>query len=378
MSGANPLPFVPFDLERWQSVWEHRVRFNLSESGVHPLSTEELLGLSGGSLDQLAGLGLGYPQGNGSDTLRDCLAALYPGATRDQVLVTVGSAEANFVACWALLERGDRVAIVSPAYRQTWGLARNTGATITEITLDPERDWEPDPGQIERAIVPGTKLVIVTNPNNPTGRVLSPGAREAILARVRSAGAWLLADEVYQGAERNGQTTPSFWGGYEKALITNGLSKAYGLPGLRIGWIVGPAAMIEALWQRHDYAVIGPGTMSDFLAIQALRARDQILARTRGILNTNYPILDTWLRRFGELFSWRTPDAGAICFVRYRHSLGALDLVERVRAEHNILLVPGEHFGMPNHLRLGFGNEPRQLEQALADLGNAFEKLLTD
>lgn len=372
------MSFIPFDLERWQSVWEHRVRFNLSESGVHPLSTTDLLGLSGGSLDELARLRLGYPQGNGSDTLRDCLAALYPGATREQVLVTVGSAEANFVACWELLERGDRVAIVSPAYRQTWGLARNTGATIAEITLTAERDWEPDPAEIERAIVPGTKLVIVTNPNNPTGRALSAGARDAILARVRATGAWLLADEVYQGAERNGRTTPSFWGSYEKTLITNGLSKAYGLPGLRIGWIVGPGAMIEALWQRHDYAVIGPSTMSDFLAIQALRARDRILARTRGILNSNYPILEAWLRQFGELFSWRAPDAGAICFVRYRHSLGALDLVERVRAEHNILLVPGEHFGMPNHLRLGFGNETKQLEKALGELRNAFEKLLTD
>lgn len=372
------MSFIPFALERWQSVWEHRVRFNLSESGVHPLSAAELLGLSGGSLDELARLGLGYPQGNGTDELRERIAALYPGATRDQVLVTVGSAEANFVACWALLERGDRVAIVSPAYRQTWGLAQNTGAAIAEITLEAERDWEPNPDEIERAIVRGTKLVIVTNPNNPTGRVLPAGARDAILARVRATGAWLLADEVYQGAERNGRTTPSFWGSYDKTLITNGLSKAYGLPGLRIGWIVGPADMIEALWHRHDYTVIGPSKMSDFLGIQALRARDHIFRRTRGILNHNYPILEAWLKRFGELFSWRAPDAGAICFTRYHHRLGALDLVERLRAEHNILLVPGEHFGMPNYLRIGFGNETKQLEHALDELGKAFQKLISD
>lgn len=372
------MSFIPFALERWQSVWEHRVRFNLSESGVHPLSAAELLNLSGGNLDQLTRLRLGYPQGNGSDQLRERIAALYPGASPDQVLITVGSAEANFIVCWALLRKGDRTAIVAPTYMQTWGLAENTGAPVVPIRLAAERGWEPDLEEIEHAIAPGTRLVIVTNPNNPTGRVLSSGARDAIVARARATGAWLLADEVYQGAELNSRTTPSFWGSYDRLLITNGLSKAYGLPGLRIGWVVGPADMIESLWQRHDYTVIGPSTISDLLAIQALGARDAILRRTRTILNTNYPILDAWLRRFGDLFTWQPPEAGAICFVRYRNRLSALDLVEQVRARHSILLVPGEHFGMPQHLRIGYGNETAELQAALGELGKALESLLTD
>ena len=166
------MTFVPFELERWQSAWETRVRVNLSESGVHPLSIEELLALSGGDARALARLPLGYSQSNGTDELRVAISALYAGAAQDQVLVTVGSAEANFVACWALIEPGDRVVIQVPTYMQTWGLAQNFGARVATFALHAERNWEPHPEEIRRAIAPGTKMVVVTNPNNPNGRNL--------------------------------------------------------------------------------------------------------------------------------------------------------------------------------------------------------------
>lgn len=372
------MTFIPFELERWQSAWENRVRINLSESGVHPMSTEELLALSGGDPKTLGRLPLGYSQSNGTDELRAAIAALYPGATADQVLVTVGSAEANFVTCWTLIQPGDQVAIQVPTYLQTWGLAQNFGARVATFALRAESNWEPDLDEIARAITPKTKLVVVTNPNNPTGHVLSREARSLIVERARAAGAWLLADEVYQGAERNGKTTPSFWGSYQRVLVSNGLSKAYGLPGLRLGWIVGPGEMIERLWRRHDYTVIGPAPMSDLLGREALRVREQILARTRGILNENYPVLNAWLKQFGKLFEWRDPEAGAICFARYRHTADAVDLVERIRVRHGILLVPGEHFGLPRHLRLGFGNRRTELEQALEELEEPFREMTKD
>jgi aspartate/methionine/tyrosine aminotransferase len=345
---------------------------------VQPLSIDDLLKLSGGDLRELTGLRLGYSQSNGTDALRDAIAALYHGAHRDQVLVTVGSAEANFIACWALIQPGDHVVVLTPTYMQTWGLAQNSRARVSSLQLRGEAGWEPDLDDIRRTITPGTKLVVVTNPNNPTGHLLSSQAREEVVRRTRATGAWLLADEVYQGAERNGQTTPSLWGSYDRVLVTNGLSKAYGLPGLRIGWLVGPAEMIERLWRRHDYTVIGPTPMSDFLARQALKVREKILARTRGILNQNFPILDAWLKQFGPLFQWRPPEAGAICFTRYQHTTEAADLVERIRAKYDILLVPGEHFGLPHHLRFGYGNEPRELERALKELEPAFRELTKD
>src|SRR3989454_836440 len=237
------LRFVPFELERWQSTWENRVRFNLSESGVHPLTVQELLGIAGASALPLLEVRLGYSQSNGTDLLRGRIAALYPGASPEQILVTTRSSEANFLVCWRLVEPGDKVAVMLPHYLQTWGLAQNFGAEVRGFQLHPDKAWEPFAEEIRTAIAPGTKVVVVTNPHNPTGHVLSDAARRTILERAAEVGAWLLADEVYQGAELDGKTTPSFWGGYERVIAVNGLSKAYGLPGLRIGWIVAPPAL---------------------------------------------------------------------------------------------------------------------------------------
>jgi aspartate/methionine/tyrosine aminotransferase len=372
------MSFVPFALERWQSTWENRVKYNISESGVHPLSVAELLKLAGADLKQLADMRMIYSQSNGTDELRREIAALYPGASPDQVLVTVGSAEANFIVCWGLIGPGDRAAIQLPTYMQTPGMTTNLGGTVHPFTCTIDRGWEPDLEEVRRAIAPGTKLVVVTNPNNPSGHVLSTDARREIVSCARKAGAWLLCDEVYQGAERNGITTTSFWGEYDKVIVVNGLSKAYGLPGLRIGWIVAPQTLIDALLERHDYTVIGPSPLSDFLATCALRVRPRILERTRKILNDNYPVIEAWLRKFGDFFEWRSPDAGAIVCARYRHALAALDLVERMRAKRDVLMVPGEHFGSPKHLRFGYGSERKFLEAALAEVEKELREVVRD
>jgi len=374
------MAFFPFELERWQSTWENRVRYNLSESGVHPLSVGELLDLAGAKVDPLRAVRLGYSQSNGTDLLRERIAALYPGATANNVLVTTGSSEANFVACWRLIVPGDKVTVQAPNYLQTNGLARNFGAQMREYRLREELGWEPDPEDIASEIVAGTKLVVVTNPHNPTGHVLSDSARKAIVSRCAAVGAWLLADEVYTGAERDGQTTPSFWGTYDKLIIVNGLSKAYGLPGLRIGWIVTTPQLAAEAWERHDYTTIGPSGASDYLATVALdpAVRPRIIARTRKILNANYPTLEAWLKTFGGAVGWRPPQAGAICFVRHNFRLPGQELVELVRTEQDVLLVPGEQFGLAGYIRFGFGNTPEELDGALARVAEVLRPLLGD
>jgi aspartate/methionine/tyrosine aminotransferase len=372
--------FFPFELERWQSTWENRVRFNLSESGVHPLSIQELLGIAGASAVPLLEVRLGYSQSNGTDLLRQRIAALYPGASPEQVLVTTGSAEANFVACWRLLEPGDKVAMLLPNYLQIWGQAQNLGAQVRGFHLHASHGWEPLPEEIRAAIAPGTKLVVVTNPHNPTGHILSDESRRLILDRTREVGAWLLADEVYTGAERDGKTTPSFWGSYDKLICVHGLSKAYGLPGLRIGWLVSSPEFVAESWARHDYTTIGPSGASDHLAAVALApgVREKIIDRTRRILNSNYPVLEEWLKRFGDTFTWHPPQAGAICYVKYRQSVSALELVEKIRAERSVLLVPGDHFGMPQHIRFGFGNELSDLQAGLAETERGLKRVFVD
>ena len=369
------MSFEPFVMERWQSTWENRVRFNLSESGVHPLSARELLALAGAAADPMLDLALGYPQSNGTEALRAAIAGHYPGATLDHVLVTSGSAESNYVNCWRLLEPRDRVAIMLPNYQQIWGLARTFGADVRPFHLREDNGWQPDLAELDAAIAPGTKLVVITHPNNPTGVVLHPDVVDRIVARAEAAGAWILSDEVYQGAERAGVLTPSLWGRSERVIITNGLSKAYGLPGLRIGWCVAPPPHIGELWARKDYTTIGPTVMSDALAALAVRAdvRPKIFERTRAIIRANWRVMERFLTAMDGEFTYRVPDAGAIVYARYRAGVNSSALAETLRRDHDVLIVPGDQFGMDRFVRLGFGPPAEDLEAALERVALAFQ-----
>jgi aspartate/methionine/tyrosine aminotransferase len=365
----------PFQMERMQSEWENRVAHNLSESGVHPMSLGELLGPQG--TDELLRQRLVYVQSNGSEELRRAIAALYPGATADHVVVTNGTAEANYISVWHLVEPGNEVVMMLPNYMQIWGVVRAQGATVVPWRLREELAWTPDPDELRRAIGPRTRLIVVCNPNNPTGSILSMEAMRAIAAVATRAGAWMLADEVYRGAEREGGETPTFWGLHDRLLVTCGLSKAYGLPGLRIGWVVGPPDTIARLWGRKDYLTISPGALSDRLARVALSAdtRLRILERTRMILRRNYPVLDGWVGARAEALRLVAPRAGAIAYLRYLWRVNSTDLVVRLRDEQGVLIVPGDHFGMDGFLRIGFGNEPADLRAGLDRIGAMIDSL---
>jgi aspartate/methionine/tyrosine aminotransferase len=367
-----------FAMERMQSTYENQVAFNLSESGVHPLRLGELVD-DAGSRDALLAEGLRYTQSNGTLPLRSSIAALYPGATPDHIQVTNGGSEANYITTWNLVEPGDEVVMMVPNYMQTWGLARAFGATIREWPLvNSGSRWRLDADALERVMSPRTKLVVICNPNNPTGARFDGDDLDRIAAIAARRGSWILSDEIYRGAERDGRETPSIWGRADRVIVTSGLSKAYGLPGLRIGWVAGPPALVASLWSYHDYTTISPGALSDALARRALEPerRARILARTRGILNHNFPIMAEWLDAHGSLFSYAPPDAGAIVYVRYHHAINSTELVNRLRQQKSVLIVPGDHFGMDGYLRIGFGDEPGHLRAGLdrvaeliADLG---------
>jgi len=364
-----------FKMERMQSTWENVVEFNLSESGVHPLSLRELA--SREELDEILSSGLGYSQSNGTPELREQIARLYPGAGPDCILATNGSSEANFLLMWSLIEPGDEVVFMMPNYMQMGGLVRAFGATLKPLWLKENLGWAPDLNEIQTLVTPKTRLIIVTNPNNPTGAVLSREAMSAIVESAGRVGAWVVADEVYQGAERTGETTSSFWGMYDRAVIVNGLSKAYGLPGIRIGWIVAPSEFIAKAWPYHDYTTISPGVLSDRIARIALSPgiREKIIKRTRGIIRDNYIRLESWLKKQADLFSVLPPRAGAIAFVRYSLETNSTDLVTRLIHEKNTLIVPGDHFEMDRYLRFGFGSEPAYLEKGLSRVEELMSEL---
>lgn len=391
--------FDLFDLERFQSTWENRVAINISESGVAPLSVRNLLTLARRAasshqsnakfLEGLLNSPLGYSQTNGTAPLRQNIARLYAGATENHVEVTNGGSEANFVTVWRLLSPRDEAVIMMPNYLQVWGAARSLGAHVKEWWLRPvsqnhgrpgratRQCWAPDPDDLKQLITKKTRLIAVCHPNNPTGATLSRNVMDEVVERARWAGAWILADEVYQGAELEGPVTPSFWsagGGrnapYEKLIITNSLSKAYGLPGLRIGWIVGQPQAVEDSWAAHDYTTIGPGAMNDALAAVALSApvRRAILERTRKILNAQWPLLESWSRRH-DAFTLLPPRAGAIAMLKYSFKMNSTEFAEQLRRKKSVLIVPGDHFKMDGYLRIGFGGDVAHLKEGLRRLG---------
>lgn len=364
-----------FEMERMQSTWENVVEYNLSESGVHPLSLGEFVARE--ELDRLLKLGLGYSQTNGTPELRAAVASLYPGAGTDQVLVTTGSSEANFLLMWSKVEPGDEVLFMLPNYMQMWGLTRAFGAKLKPFHLREDRGWAPDLDELRKLVTKKTKLIIVTNPNNPTGAIMGRDAMDAIVNLAGRVGAWIVADEVYQGAEVDGPRTESFWGKYDRLFVVNGLSKAYGLPGLRVGWMVGPADAVAKTWPYHDYTTISPTVLSDNLARLVLKpeTRERILSRTRGILKANLPVIEGWLRSQDGLLEFVPPKAGAIVFVRYNLAVNSTELVQRLIRDKSVLIVPGDHFLMDGYLRIGYGDETGILLKGLDRVGAALREL---
>jgi aspartate/methionine/tyrosine aminotransferase len=360
----------PFAMERMQSTWENLVEFDMSESGVRPVTLRELAEM-GLDIESILDMPLGYSQSNGTLGLREELTRVYPGATVDHIEVTNGTSEANYLLALALLRPGDEVALEVPNYMQYGGVPGSVGANINAFSLRIDAAWEPDWDEFERAVNPRTRLVYLSNPNNPSGSILTPAAMERIVRRCEQVGAYLLADEVYLGAEIHCERTPSFWGMSDRVIVTSGLSKAYGIPGVRIGWIVGPKDVVAECWSQHDYITIGPNKISDAVARVAVRPenREKLYARTRAILQQNLPTMRAWAESFGGFLTFREPQAGALCLMRYASRTPSYDLVERIRVKQSVLIVPGSHLGLEGYLRVWLGGKPEFLAEGLRRIG---------
>jgi aspartate/methionine/tyrosine aminotransferase len=363
-------------MERMQSTWENVVDFDMSESGVRPLTLRELVEM-GFDLDAFLDQPLGYSQSNGTIELRQRLAAIYPGSGIDRIEVTNGTSEANYLIALSQLRPGDDVAMEVPNYMQMPGVANSLGANVRTFHLRQADDWEPDWDEFDTAVTPRTRLLYLSNPNNPTGAVLSASAMRRIVERCERTGTWLLADEVYLGAEIDRERTTSFWGMGERVIVTSGLSKAYGIPGVRVGWIVGPRQLVAECWSQHDYLTIGPNKLSDAVARVAVEPqnRERCYARTREILRRNLPVAREWIGSFGGRLTWREPQAGAIGLIHYDANVPSLEIAECVRMKQSTLMVPGSHVGLEGHVRIWLGGREEFLREGLRRIGSEMRPL---
>ena len=359
----------PFGVEQWMNEYETRCRHNLAETCCESITVAQLLDLAGvgpSYLDELLPMKLTYGEIEGSERLRAAIAALYSSQSASNTLVTHGAIGANHLVYLTLVSPGDRVVSVVPSYQQHTSIPESLGASVTRVPLREENGWALDLDEIAAAITPGTTLVTLTNPNNPTGALLGRDELSAIAAMCDSVGAWLLADEVYRGIDQEGSgTTASVADLYERGISTGSMSKAFSLAGLRLGWIVGPEPLLEDVVIHRDYNTISVGMIDDALASLALENAEALLGRNRALVRGNLETLSTWVDSEDRI-SWTRPSGGTITLLRYDAPLSSRDFcVGLVEGPGSVMLTPGSALGMEGHVRIGYANGPDVLAAGL-------------
>lgn len=366
------LKLEPFALERWMTTYEQRVRYDIAESGILPLSINELLAWEEPDarerlLDQLLNLRLGYNEACGSLALRSAIAATYQHAGPENILITTGAIEANFLLFNLLLDTGDEVIAQSPAYQQLISVPHAVTGHISLWNVRSEGDFHFDLVDLERLLTPRTRLIIVNTPHNPTGALLSQEELSRVYQLAESVGARLLCDEAYRWLKIPGGVNPDYpaFDLGPHGISVGTISKPFGLPGLRIGWIAAPEETIAACWALRDYLSLSPGKLNDALALQAFKHRERIVARNSAIIAQNLATAHSWFAERQDLLSWSPPRGGLLSLVRYNLPIASLELANRLAEEYSVMLAPGSAFGFEQHLRLGIGQEPQIFAQGL-------------
>ncbi len=361
-----------FALERWMTRYEVDVAYDIAESGIAPLTTRDLLDLLPGDdrqsmLDGLLDTKLGYSEAPGSEALRAALAATYAATGPDEILVTTGAIEANYLLFNTLLDPGDHVVAVAPAYQQLLSVPAAIGCEVSRWEVRPEDGFRLDLDALERLVRPGTRLIVINSPHNPTGAILDADGLRRVYALAESVGARVLSDEAYRwlSHEDGPEPVPPMRDLGPLGISVGTFSKPFGLPGLRIGWIAAPADLVAACWGARDYVSLSPSKLNDALALLALRHRGPIQARNRQIIAKNTAAAAAWFAENADLVAWRPPTAGLLTMLAYAPDMPSLPLANRLAEEASVMLAPGSTFGLEGYLRIGIGQEPAIFRQGL-------------
>ncbi|MFF7704541.1 aminotransferase [Streptomyces lydicus] len=369
-----------FAVEQWMNAHEETCRYNLAETCVRSLTTGELLDLSGRRAEVLAELDatpLTYGPIPGSPRLRALVADLYSTQGPDNVLITHGAIGANALVHSTLVEPGDHVVAVVPTYQQHYSIPASLGARVDHLQLREENGWLPDLDELDRLVTTDTKLIAVNNPNNPTGALIDEAGLARIAKIADRVGAWVLCDEVYRGVDQAGDGfTTSIADLYERGISTGSMSKPFSLAGLRLGWIVGPTGLLQAVATHRDYTTISVGRVDDLLACVALESKDAILARSHQITRTNLAVLDAWVSSRDDI-SYVKPASGTTALVRYDAPIGSYEFCTRVLRQTGVLFTPGAAFDIEHTLRIGFADDTQTLRTGLRLTGQFLDELAT-
>jgi aspartate/methionine/tyrosine aminotransferase len=357
------VPMREFALEAYFARWERSVRHNLAASESEPLMLPDLLDLADEQdRERWECLTLGYGDTLGASWLRRTIAGLYDEIDRQEVLCFTGAQEGIYCAMHALLARTDHAIVITPGYQSAETVPLSL-CEVTGVPLDPAQGWTLDIDAVAHAIRPNTRVISINFPNNPTGKILAQDQFDALVALCRRHGLWLFSDEVYRLIERDpAHRLPAAVDAYERGLSLNVMSKAYGLPGLRLGWIAcRDAGMLYRMGQVKQYLSISNAAPSEVLADIALKAGERILSRNRRIAGDNLLLLQAFFDEFPDLFEWHCPEGGVTGYPRYKGSDGVEAFAARLIEEEGVLVLPASVFRSDllttpaDRFRVGFG-----------------------
>jgi aspartate/methionine/tyrosine aminotransferase len=373
-----------FALERWITRHEMNVKYDIAESGICPLTANDLLSFEPAGrrqeiLDELLNLGLGYSEAQGTLELRTLLAETYADKGPDNILVTTGAIEANFLLFNVLLEAGDHVVAPYPAYQQLYSVPRALGCEVSLWKVDPERDLRYHIDELEDLVTARTRLIVINSPHNPTGAILSADEMRRVYELAESVGATVLSDEAYRWLDIPGgdELSPPMADLCPAGISVGTVSKPFGLPGLRIGWIVASEDVVARCWGMRDYITLSPGKLNDALACLAIRHLDEIVKRNQAIITANLAAADAWIAEHADVVSWRPPRAGLLALLRYELDVPSLELADKLAEEYSVMLAPGSAFGYEHHLRIGIGQDPPVFAAGLAQASACIKELRT-
>ena len=369
----------PFAVEEWMNAYEEGARFNIAETCVDSVSADELFALTGEDKDafwrSFAARRLTYGDIEGAPALREGICGMYKTLKPHEVVTTHGAAGANHHVFYSLVEPGDRVISIMPSYQQLTSIPESFGADLHVMHLKKERGYLPDLDELRALCVPGTKLICVNNPNNPTGSLMSEELLRGIVEIAKSVDAWVLCDEVYRHLTQEDTWSVSIVDLYEKGISVSSMSKVFSLAGLRLGWIAAHDENLRrALLSHRDYDLISCGMFDEALATVALRNADKVLERNRGIVRENLAILDKWVESEPRI-SYVRPKSGTTALVFYDYDLPSEIFCDRMYRETGAFVVPGDCFGVEKSMRIGYANNGKTLREGL-DAVSAFLRQL--
>lgn len=368
----------PFELERYFAKYEFSVKYLLSSSDCDGLAVKDLLKLADPETKKMwEELKLGYTESLGLPSLRQEVAKLYKGINPDEVLI-VAPEEGIFIAMNTLLNKGDHIICTYPGYQSLYEIAESLGCEVTKWQPEEENNWRFNPDFLESNIKPNTKLIIVNFPHNPTGSLVSREDYQRIVDIVKEHNTYLFSDEMYKFLELNSEDRlPSAVELYDKAITLFGMSKTFGMAGVRLGWVITKdQKLYSEMAAFKDYTTICSSAPSEILSLIALKAKDTIIKAHLKRINRNLELLDGFFKKYSNLFSWVRPKAGTICFPKLLFDKSSFNFCEDVVKEAGIMVLPSTVYGYDDkHFRIGFGRE--NMPEALQEFENYVQKKLS-